>query len=272
MGVLNLTPDSFSDGGRCFSGGRIDVAKAVASALQLIDEGATIVDVGGESTRPGATAVGEAEELSRVLPVVERLATSTATLISVDTSSPVVMSAAIAAGAAIINDVRALRRPGALQAVARTSAGLCLMHMQGEPATMQSAPHYDDVIQATSHFLEARLRECEAAGIARERIALDPGFGFGKAAAHNLQLLAGLDRLQALGCPLLVGLSRKAILQSLTGRPVAERLAGSVALAALAVYKGARIVRAHDVAATLDAIKIAAALRGAQSQLEIEGG
>lgn len=261
MGVLNRTPDSFSDGGLY-----LDLERALTQALRMRDEGAALIDIGGESTRPGAAAVSEEEELSRVLPLVRRLALEPGLLVSVDTSSPLVMRASLEAGAAMINDVRALAREGALPVVARAGAAACLMHMQGEPAIMQIAPTYDDVVGETMAFLAARISVCVAAGIARENIVVDPGFGFGKRLEHNLQLLAGLRELGSLGCPVLAGLSRKSLLQSLTGRGVDQRLAGSCALAALAVYNGARIVRAHDVAATLDAIKVAAAVRAMDSR------
>lgn len=259
MGVLNVTPDSFSDGGR-FS----EREAALSRARQMAAEGAAIVDVGGQSTRPGAVTIGVEEELARVVPVVEALCAELALPVSVDTSRPEVMRAALAAGASMINDVAALRAPGALEAVAASSAAVCLMHMQGEPQTMQAAPRYDDVVAEVREFLERRVREAEAAGIARARMVVDPGFGFGKLLEHNLRLLAGLMRLAPAGVPVLVGLSRKSMIGQLTGRPVSERLAGSVALAALAVERGASIVRTHDVAATLDAVRIAAALRRRQ--------
>lgn len=255
MGVVNVTPDSFSDGGRF-----IDRDVALSHARRLIDEGATIIDIGGESTRPGATAASLDEELARVVPVIEALRRESAVFISVDTSKPQVMSAACEAGADIINDVRALLEPGALAAAASTGAGLCLMHMQGEPRTMQTAPHYDDVVAEISVFLASRIAACRDAGIETSRLTIDPGFGFGKRIADNLALLKHLRRLEALSVPLAVGLSRKSMLERLTGRGVADRTAGSVALAAIAVLNGARIVRAHDVAATVDAIRVAAAV------------
>ncbi len=258
MGVLNVTPDSFSDGGRF-----TDPDRAVEHALRMVEEGASIVDVGGESTRPGASPVSVAEELERVLPVIERLAGRAAAVISVDTSRPEVMRSASAAGAGMINDVRALERPGALAAAAATSCAVCLMHMQGEPATMQRGPAYGDVVSEVKAFLRARAQACRAAGIADERIAIDPGFGFGKTLAHNLELLRGLPDLTESGIPVTVGLSRKSAVASLTGRSSGDRLAGSLALATIAVLQGASIVRAHDVAATLDAIKVAQAVRGA---------
>jgi dihydropteroate synthase len=266
MGVLNVTPDSFSDGGRY-----LDPDLALDHALRLRDEGATFIDVGGESTRPGAATLDEAAELARVLPVVRRLARASDVLVSVDTSSALVAEACLEAGAALINDIRAGQRAGLLEAVAGRGAAVCLMHMQGEPASMQAAPVYDDVVSEVRDFLHARLQACERAGISREQVLFDPGFGFGKSPAHNLQLLAALPRLAEAGVPLLVGLSRKSLLQTLTGRGVHERLAGSVALATLAVRAGARVVRAHDVAATLDAVKVAWALRQAEESGGVSG-
>jgi dihydropteroate synthase len=255
MGVLNVTPDSFSDGGRF-----LDPDLALAQAKRLAADGAAIIDIGGESTRPNAAAVSAAEELRRVLPVIERVATELDVIVSVDTSSPEVMQAAVAAGATLINDVRALRRPQALAAAAESGAAICLMHMQGEPASMQQNPHYDDVVGEVAAFLAERIQACERAGIARARLCLDPGFGFGKSSAHNLELLRRLDELHKFERPLVVGLSRKSILRALTGRPTAERLAGSVALATIAALHGADIVRAHDVAPTVDALAVAGAL------------
>ncbi len=256
MGVLNVTPDSFSDGGRFLSPQR-----AVAQGLEMVEAGAAIVDVGGESTRPGAAAVAVAEELDRVIPVIESLAGRTAAVISVDTSRPEVIRAAAAAGAGLINDVRALRVPGALEAAADSSCAVCLVHMQGDPATMQERPDYVDVVSEVKAFLLERVQACRQAGMAGERIVIDPGFGFGKTRGHNLALLKRLPELVSTGLPVLVGLSRKAMIASLTGRPVGERLAGSLALAALAVANGACIVRAHDVAETLDAVRVAFAAR-----------
>jgi dihydropteroate synthase len=255
MGVLNRTRDSFSDGGRF-----LELPQAIDHALTMVAEGAALIDIGGESTRPGAQAVSLDEELERVLPLIEALRARSPVLISVDTSRPEVIHAAVAAGAVMINDVRALQRPGALQAAAASGAAVCLMHMQGEPATMQSNPHYQDVVGEVRSMLAGRLAACEAAGISAERICLDPGFGFGKLISHNLALLRGLGQLLELGRPLLVGLSRKSMLQKLTGRAVGERLAGSLALATTAVLQGARIIRAHDVAPTVDAVRVAAAV------------
>ena len=260
MGVLNVTPDSFSDGGR-----HADVAAAVERGVAMAGEGAAIIDVGGESTRPGAAAVAVHEELARVVPVVERLAARLQVPISVDTSKPEVMRAAVAAGAAIINDVTALRRPGALAVAAALGVPVCLMHMQGEPRTMQAAPSYGDVVGEVRRFLADRVEACAAAGIGRERICVDPGIGFGKHLEHNLALLSAIDRLAEPGLPVLVGVSRKSLVGIITGRPPEGRLAGSIAFAALAVMGGAAIVRAHDVAETVDAIKVASALRRAAS-------
>jgi dihydropteroate synthase len=263
MGVLNITPDSFSDGGLF-----LDPQRAFDHAQRMVEEGAAIVDIGAESTRPGAAAVSEEEELRRLLPVIRRLTRDARLVISVDTSHASVMRAVLDAGAAIINDVRALLRPEAISALAGSGAGVCLMHMQGDPASMQREPLYQDVVDEVHAFIAQRVRACEDYGIQRERIAVDPGFGFGKTAAHNLRLLARLDVFAADGLPVLAGLSRKSMLQALTGRAVKDRLAGSVALAALAVFNGAQIVRAHDVAATVDAVRVAAALRDATTGKE----
>ncbi len=256
MGVLNVTPDSFSDGGRFLARDA-----AIEQARRLIAEGAAIIDVGGESTRPGASPATTSEELDRVVPVIEVVRREfPATFISVDTTKAEVMKAAIAAGADIINDVRALAEPGALAVAASSGAGVCLMHMKGEPRTMQDAPFYEDVVSEVSAFLAERVAAARAAGIEQSRIAIDPGFGFGKRIVDNLALLQRLDELASLGVALAVGLSRKSMLAKITGRAVGERVAGSVALAAIAVLNGARIVRAHDVAATLDAVRVAAAV------------
>jgi dihydropteroate synthase len=255
MGVLNVTPDSFSDGGQFLAPGA-----ALRHALRMVEEGARIIDVGGESTRPGASPAALAEELARVVPLIAALRAETDAFISVDTSKPEVMRAAVDAGADIINDVRALREPGALAAAAGTRAGLCLMHMQGEPRTMQDAPRYADVVADVRDFLAQRIGACREAGVDASRIAIDPGFGFGKRIVDNLVLLKSLARLNDLGAPIAVGLSRKSMLARLTGREVVDRTAGSVALATIAVLHGARIVRAHDVAATVDAVRVAAAV------------
>jgi dihydropteroate synthase len=266
MGVLNVTPDSFSDGGRFF-----DPERAVARAGEMTGEGAGLLDVGGESTRPGAEQVGIAEEQARVAPVIEALAASGAPPISVDTAKPEIMTAAAAAGAEMINDVRALRVPGALEAAAATGCAVCLMHMQGEPRTMQYAPRYQDVVEEVYAFLAERIDACVRAGIAMERISVDPGFGFGKTLAHNLALMKGLGRFTALGVPLVVGVSRKSMIGAVTGRPIDARLAGGVALAALAIAAGARIIRTHDVAATLDAISMTAAVMAAANGTGAQG-
>jgi dihydropteroate synthase len=257
MGILNVTPDSFSDGGRYF-----DLHDAVARAVDLAEEGAAIIDIGGESTRPGAPSVAPEEELRRVIPVVERLRPLTGVCISVDTSKPEVMRAASAAGADLINDVWALREPGALEAAAASGCAVCLMHMQGEPRTMQRSPHYADVVGEVRRFLQERVRTCLAAGMTADRIVLDPGFGFGKTLEHNLKLLSHLREVHVEGLPLLAGLSRKSMIGTLTGRPPGERLAGSVAAALIAAMNGARILRVHDVAATADALKVLSAARG----------
>jgi dihydropteroate synthase len=257
MGVLNVTPDSFSDGGRF-----LDTEAAVRRGVSLAEQGAAFIDVGGESTRPGAAPVGVEEELRRVIPVIERLRGATAALISIDTSKPEVMRAAAAAGAALINDVRALREPGALAAARDSGCGVCLMHMQGEPRTMQLEPVYADVVSEVRAFLEERVAACRTAGIEAQRLAVDPGFGFGKTLEHNLTLLRHLGELSAAGRPLAVGLSRKSMVGKLTGRPEGERMLGSVVLAVIAALAGASIVRAHDVAATVEALKVVTAVRG----------
>jgi dihydropteroate synthase len=249
-----VTPDSFSDGGRF-----LDLHAALAQAERMALDGAAIIDVGGESTRPGATPVDEDEELRRVLPVIERLAAMLSIPVSVDTQKPAVMRRAIAAGASLVNDVSALAVPGAIEAVARSDAAVCLMHMQGVPGTMQDAPRYGDVLTEVRSFLGRRVAACETAGIARSRIAIDPGFGFGKTLEHNLALLAGLPALAADGQPVLAGLSRKRMIGSLTGRDGDGRLAGSLAAAVLAAWNGARIIRAHDVRETVDALRVVAA-------------
>jgi dihydropteroate synthase len=260
MGVLNVTPDSFSDGGRF-----THPAVAVERALEMAEEGAALLDVGGESTRPGAAPVSTQAELARVMPVIEALVAAGAPPLSIDTAKPEVMTAAAAAGVELINDVRALRAPGALEAAARSGCAVCLMHMRGAPATMQQAPEYADVVGEVHAFLAARLEACMAAGIGKERILVDPGFGFGKTLEHNLALMKHLDRFTALNVPLLVGVSRKSMLGAITGRPVEGRLAGGLALAALAVFGGARIIRSHDVAETCDAVAAAAAVLGADA-------
>ncbi len=258
MGVLNVTPDSFSDGGRFV---RLD--DAVERGVQMAEEGAAIIDIGGESTRPGAERVGLDEELRRVIPVIARLRSRTRAVLSVDTSKPEVMHAAAAAGASMINDVRALREPGALEAAVLSGCAVCLMHMLGEPRTMQESPRYEyeDVVTEVRLFFEDRLEACLTAGLPAERIVLDPGFGFGKTLQHNLELLRHLDELRVDGLPILAGLSRKSMVGTLTGRPPEDRLCGSVAVAVIAALNGASILRVHDVAATVDALKVVSAVR-----------
>jgi dihydropteroate synthase len=254
MGVVNVTPDSFSDGGRF-----LDARAAVEHARRLADEGADILDIGGESTRPGAAPVSEADELARVLPVLEKLGDF---CVSVDTRRPLVMKAALAAGASMINDVRALAEPYAHEAVALSGCAVCLMHMRGEPSTMQREPRYDDVVAEVKAFLAEAVRKAERAGIGAERIVVDPGFGFGKTAEHNLVLLRELPRFADLGVPLLAGLSRKSTIGRITGRPAGERLAGSLAMALLALEGGAKILRVHDVKETRDVVAVWQAVRG----------
>ena len=258
MGILNVTPDSFSDGDRYAT-----VAAALARARRIEEEGAVVIDVGGESTRPGAAPVDETVEIARVIPVIEGIAAASNIAISIDTSKPAVMAAAIAAGACIVNDVFALRAPGARERAAASEVGVCLMHMQGEPRTMQDDPHYNDVVAEVSEFLARQRDACVAAGIARDAIVVDPGLGFGKGLAHNMTLLRELPRFAALNAPLLVGVSRKSFIGRILGRPVDERLYGGLGLAAWAVGQGARIIRTHDVAATRDAIgMVSAVLQG----------
>tara|TARA_R110002110_G_scaffold362241_1_gene571994 strand:- start:55002 stop:55802 length:801 start_codon:yes stop_codon:yes gene_type:complete len=254
MGVLNSTPDSFSDGGTLYRDSRLDLDLALGRAADMVEQGAAILDIGGESTRPGAAPVSVQQEMDRVLPVLERVVAELDVVVSVDTSSPELMAAAAAAGAGMLNDVRALTREGALAAAAASQLPVCLMHMQGAPDTMQQAPQYDDVIAEVSAFLLERVAVCSRAGIPRERVLLDPGFGFGKSVAHNLYLLRHLSQFTELGFPLLVGLSRKSLIGKLIGRAVNERLPASLALAVLAAERGASIIRTHDVAATADAV------------------
>ena len=250
MGILNVTPDSFSDGGRY-----VDRKRALAHARQMRADGADLIDIGGESSRPGATPVAESEELDRVLPLVEALAGENIAL-AVDTRKPAVMRAAAAAGAAMINDIGALSAPGAIEACAQSGVGVCLMHMQREPMTMQAAPVYADVVADVRAFLVARAEVCVAAGIARERIAIDPGFGFGKTLAHNLELLRSIGTFVATGFPVVAGLSRKSSLGAITGRSVDERMPASLAAALAAVARGVAIVRVHDVRETVDALRV----------------
>src|ERR1700761_2540776 len=252
VGIINVTPDSFSDGGK-----HADTGAAVAHALKLAGEGADMLDIGGESTRPGAADVSLDEELARVVPLIERLVALTELPISIDTSKPEVMRAAVAAGAGMINDVYALRREGALDAIAELGVPVCLMHMQGEPRSMQDAPHYDDVVGEVHRFLMDRLFACELAGIDKRKVMVDPGFGFGKDLEHNLALLRALERFGDLGSGAYVGLSRKSMIGKLTGRDnPAERATGSVAAALIALQRGARLVRVHDVAARVDALAV----------------
>ncbi|WP_313307065.1 dihydropteroate synthase [Stutzerimonas balearica] len=258
MGILNVTPDSFSDGGR-FTGRDA----ALRHAAQMVAAGATFIDVGGESTRPGARQVSPTEELERVAPVVEAIARDLDVVISVDTSTPAVMREVARLGGGLINDVRSLQRDGALDAAAATGLPVCLMHMLGEPADMQDDPQYENVTAEVRQFLAARMDACEAAGIGRERIILDPGFGFAKTVEHNLSLFKNLQQLEALGRPLLVGVSRKSMIGKVLGREVDGRLYGSLALAALAVAKGASIIRVHDVAETVDVVRMIAAVENA---------
>ena len=255
MGILNTTPDSFSDGGRFMAGSR-----ALGHARRMVEEGADIIDVGGESTRPGAADVGEQEEIDRVVPVIESIRAELDVPVSIDTSKPGVMRAAVAAGADMINDVRALRAAGALEAAAELQKPVCLMHMQGAPQTMQQDPRYDDLVADVTQFLRERVAECVAAGLDEELLLVDPGFGFGKTPADNIGLLANLRQLLVIGRPLLVGISRKSTLGVLTGREVGERVPASIAAAVMAVDRGASIVRVHDVAETVDAMRIASAV------------
>jgi dihydropteroate synthase len=260
MGILNVTPDSFSDGGRY-----VRPEAALDRAAAMVTEGAGIIDIGGESTRPGAHLALESVETERVVPIIERIARTLDVTISIDTSKPGVMAAATAAGAHIVNDVYALRAPGAREWAARSGVGVCLMHMQGEPRTMQHHPHYQDVVAEVSEFLVRARESCLSAGVAQDAIVLDPGVGFGKGLEHNMTLLKELPRLVALGSPLLVGVSRKSFIGRILERGVEERLYGGLGLAALAVSMGARIIRTHDVAPTLDAIRmVGAVLQGGQ--------
>ena len=259
MGILNATPDSFSDGGRYT---RLD--DALRHAQAMVAAGATLIDVGGESTRPGARVVTPDEELERVAPVVEALSRELDVIISVDTSTPVVISETARLGAGLINDVRSLRREGALQAAAATGLPVCLMHMLGEPGDMQDNPQYENLLGEVTAFLRERMQQCAAAGIPNERIILDPGFGFAKSLDHNLGLFKHMHELHSLGRPLLVGVSRKSMIGGALGRPVGERLYGGLALAALAMTKGAKILRVHDVAETVDVVRMIAAVEAAQ--------
>ena len=268
MGVLNVTPDSFSDGGQLYRDGRVDTDALLARAEQMLAEGADIMDVGGESTRPGAAAVSETEELDRVVTAVEALAQHCDTIISVDSSTPSVMRESARCGAGLLNDVRGFQRPQALQAAAESGLALCVMHMQGEPNTMQMAPTYSDVLQDISDFLSRRLAQLSDVGIDLDRVIIDPGFGFGKTAEQNFELLARLEVLCNQCQPILVGLSRKSMISSVLDRPPEQRMVASVALALMAVERGARIVRVHDVAATFDALSMWQTTRHALNQSE----
>ncbi|MDW5286538.1 MAG: dihydropteroate synthase [Pseudomonadota bacterium] len=251
MGILNVTPDSFSDGGK-----HTNVSQALDHALRMIDEGATFIDIGGESTRPGAPDVSLQEELDRTIPVIEAVAKNTPCVISIDTSKADVMREAVKAGAGLINDVRALQEPGALQVAAEAQVPVCLMHMQGQPRTMQQSPEYDDVVNDVGQFLLARTKVCEEAGIAKDKILFDPGYGFGKSLEHNYTLVKHLPSLMKLGYPVLVGMSRKSMIGNLLNRKVDERLAGSISLATIVAQMGAQIIRVHDVKETADAVNI----------------
>ena len=266
MGILNVTPDSFSDGGHF-----LDLDTALAHARQMSDDGARIIDVGGESTRPGAEPVSVGQELDRVVPVVEGIRNQCDVLISIDTSKPEVMREAVQAGAGFINDVRALRDSRALETAAALEVAVCLMHMQGDPKTMQTEPHYQDVVREVGDFLEARALDCESAGISTDRIVVDPGFGFGKTFEHNLSLMSELDVLTASGRPLLVGVSRKSMIGKMVGNSD-DRVAGSVSMAMLAAIKGASILRVHDVRPTVDALAVLNTLRRHRSKCARGGG
>ena len=258
MGVLNVTPDSFSDGGR-FS--QIDAA--IKQALRMIDEGATIIDIGGESTRPGALKVSEEQELDRVIPVIEALRNVSDVFISLDTSTALVMREGLSAGVDMINDVRAFQREGALDVISGSQAYCCIMHMQGEPDTMQLAPRYNGVVEEVLAFLNARVASLRECGVAPQKILIDPGFGFGKTLEHNYSLLKHLDELKVLGLPILAGMSRKSMIGGVRDKPVEERLGGSVAAALLALERGATVLRVHDVAPTMDAVRIWSAMQAA---------
>ncbi|MDZ7662570.1 dihydropteroate synthase [Thiohalophilus sp.] len=259
MGILNVTPDSFSDGGH-FN----QPSAAIERVRRMIEEGADMIDIGGESTRPGAPAVSQEDELARVIPVIEAIRRDSPIPISVDTSKPAVMRAAVAAGASLINDVRALQEPGAPEAAAELGVPICLMHMQGQPRTMQANPHYEDVVEEVLAFLLQRIEACQGVGITPDKVILDPGFGFGKTAGHNLTLFRELGRFVETGYPVLVGVSRKSLIGKLLGeRPVEERLAGSLALATLAGWLGAAILRVHDVRETADALAMCRAVQQA---------
>ena len=266
MGVLNVTPDSFSDGGHF-----LEIDRAIEHGLRMVEEGAGFIDVGGESTRPGAEPVSDEAELRRVVPVIEALARRVSVPISIDTSKPNVMRAAVQAGAELINDVYALRAPGALEAARETGAAVCLMHMQGEPRTMQGEPRYEHVIHEVRSFLNERVNACLNIGIELDRLVVDPGIGFGKRLQHNLALLAAIPDLRVRQRPVLIGVSRKSMFETLLGRDVDERLPGALAVATASVLAGARLIRAHDVRATVDALKVAQALHGAGYRMTTNG-
>ena len=260
MGVINVTPDSFSDGGSLFASQALCLDAAMARARVMVEEGASFLDIGGESTRPGADIVSVQQELDRVMPVIEAIKASLDVIVSIDTSTPEVIALAAKAGAGLINDVRALSRKGALQAASDTQLPVCLMHMQGNPKTMQNDPTYDCIVEDISHYFDERIKHCNQSGIPTERILIDPGFGFGKTLSHNLQLLKHLDILASKGLPVLVGMSRKSMIGNVLNRPVDERLYGGLATAVMAYERGARIVRVHDVAPTVDALRMAHAI------------
>lgn len=265
MGILNVTPDSFSDGGNLYSNASLSLDKALYQARQMVTEGASIIDIGGESTRPGAEPVSVQEEMDRVLPVLERINAEVDAVISIDTSTPELIREAARLGAGMINDVRALGREGALEAAVAAGLPVCLMHMQGSPATMQRSPSYSDVVAEVIDFLRQQLDRCVEAGLERSQLIIDPGFGFGKTLEHNLLLLNEMQQLLSLGVPVLSGTSRKSMIGNLLGREPDERLAGGLATVVLAVERGARIIRVHDVAATVDAVRMTEAVMG-QSQ------
>lgn len=267
MGILNVTPDSFSDGGNLYSAESLLLDKVVKRASQMVSDGASILDVGGESTRPGAAPVSVQQEMDRVLPVVEKLNTELDVVLSVDTSTPEVMRESARMGAGIINDVRALGREGALEAAAETNLPVCLMHMQGSPATMQDQPEYSDVLEEVSDFLLQRVAACEGAGIERNKIILDPGIGFGKTVEHNLRIMNNIAHFRAKGMPVLIGTSRKSMLGAVLNREVDQRLAGSLATVAFAVVQGAEIIRVHDVAETVDVVKMTRAMMAKSAEV-----
>lgn len=260
MGIMNVTPDSFSDGGSLYDKNVVHLDKVLAKADEMVADGASILDVGGESTRPGAKAVSVSEELDRVLPVIERISKELDVIVSVDTSTPEVMRESAKLGAGLINDVRALGRPGTLEAVAETQLPVCLMHMQGSPASMQDNPSYADVIDEVRQFFEQRIKVCESAGIDKKRIILDPGFGFGKTVGHNLRLMNNIAKLDVSGLPLLIGTSRKSMIGAVLEREVEQRLSGSLATVAIAVMQGASIMRVHDVKETVDVVRMTQAV------------